>query len=179
MKNKKDLTNSLSLLASFLKSYEDGNVLMYLPMAVELRKLVCEDLMSSVVPSIKLHKIHMAALFEKTPSLLVGLVSMMPGEVSVLSSGAVSLSLRFSRGRELMTVTEWTKQPFFSGNITLNELIKSVADKEAAHSDPDYNKTLQHCRSWSFVDVNCHILGIYGISKYIHALFMNEYQAFL
>ncbi|HCM42748.1 MAG TPA: hypothetical protein DIS66_05510 [Candidatus Omnitrophica bacterium] len=42
-----------------------------------------------------------------------------------------------------MSIVDWLNQPLFNEEITVGELVRSVADKEGAHSDPDYNDTLR------------------------------------
>lgn len=179
-KNKSDLENSFELLAFYIKHYEEGRTNLYLPMAVELRKLLCEKdpapLITRVIPNFNLYKLNTTKIFEQTPSLLVGLENIMPGRLENLENGITNFSLGFAKEKELMSIDNWVDQYFFNENITIRELIKSVADKEATHSDKNYNNTLLHCKNWSFNDTNCHILGIYAISKYLYSTFISEYS---
>ncbi len=179
-KNKQDLINSFKLLETHIATYETGNYIVYQAMAVELRKLLCETnpspLLTRVITDFKLHKLHSAKLFEKNPSLLEGLVNFMPGTLSTMNKTIPIFNLSFAEGWEQMNVSDWADQIFFKEKITIRELIKSVADKEGAHSDENYNDTLIHCKSWSFNNTESHILGIYAISKYVLAVFKNEYE---
>jgi hypothetical protein len=102
----------------------------------------------------------------------------MPGRLSVVN-GKTTFILLFSKNKELMNLDEWLDQIFFKEKITIRELIKSVANKEAAHADINYNKTLTHCKSWLYNDVECHIFGIYGITRFIKDLVEIEYKSFL
>ncbi len=179
-KNKQDLINSFKLLEIHLNSYERGNFLLYQPMAVELRKLLCEtrpsSLLSRVIPDFHLHKLNFVKILENTPSLLKGLQNFMPGRLEIINQNVAVFTLLFSKDIEQMPVDNWVDQIFFKEGVTIRELIKSVADKEGAHSDKDYNNTLLHCKRWSFNDIESHILGVYAISKYVLALFKNEYE---
>jgi len=179
-KNKQDLINSFKLLETHIKTYEEGNFLVYQPMAVELRKLLCETnaypLLDRVIPNFKLHKLNFAKILENTPSLLEGLQNVMPGRLEILNKTVPVLTLLFSKGMEQMSVDDWMNQIFFKEEITIRELVKSVADKEGAHSDKNYNDTLLHCKSWSFNETESHILGIYAVSKYLLAVFRKEYE---
>lgn len=65
---------------------------------------------------------------------------------------------------------------FFKEGISIRELIKSVADKEAAHADRKYNDTLLHCKNWTFNDVECHILGIYALAKFSYDFITIEHN---
>jgi len=105
-KNKKDLLNSFELLNTYIQGYEEGNFLLYLPMSVELRKLLCENspspLISRVVPNFKLHKLHFSEIIEKVPSLLNGLENFMPGRLEVSSNNVTRFTLLFATSKEKM-----------------------------------------------------------------------------
>lgn len=179
-KNKTDLLNSFQLLSTYLKGFENGEQLLYLPMAVELRKLLCENnpspLVTRVIPDFKLYKLHSATLFDGTPSLLKGLEHFMPGKLEVGDNNVTILRLSLSRTKELMEVREWTDQIFFKEKITIRGLIKSVADKEGAHSDANDNATLEYSKNWLYKDVSSRILGIYAIARLVYDVFENEYK---
>jgi len=180
-KNKQDLINSFKLLETHMKTYEEGNFLIYQSMAVELRKLLCETnpspLLNRVIPNFKLHKLNFSKILENTPSLLEGLQNIMPGRMEKINKTIPIFTLLFSKENEEMIINDWVDQIFFNEKISIRELIKSVADKEGAHSDKNYNNTLLYCKSWSFNDVESHILGIYAISKYVLAVFKKEYES--
>jgi hypothetical protein len=182
-KGVEDFKNSMSLLKSFLDSYEKGDSLIYLPMAVELRKLLCEKqdspLIERVIPGIELYKLHSTELFANNPNLLEGLQNFMPGRIALSPGKLPTFDLLISKQSERMKVELWVNQMFFKEGITVRELIKSVADKLAAHADKNYNDTLIHCRNWTFNDVECQILGIYGISKFIYDFVNLEYPEYI
>jgi len=66
----------------------------------------------------------------------------MPGQLTVSTNGNYQFELSFAQSETLMSIDDWMQQPVLSPKISVRELIKSVADKEGAHSDPDYNETL-------------------------------------
>lgn len=80
-KNKKDFIFSIKLLKSYLKNFEDGDKLFYLPMAVELRKLFCDKnpLIISIIPDFKLKKLHVTEMIEEGFITSSKLVNMVPG----------------------------------------------------------------------------------------------------
>jgi hypothetical protein len=176
----KDFKNSILLLKFYISSFESGNTLMYLPMAVELRKLLCEKqgggpLLEQVIPGIELYKLHSTELFGNNPGLLIGLQNFMPGRLGVLEGKLPTFNLLFSQKREKIKLEKWVGQMFFKEGISICGLIKSVADKEAAHADENYNDTLLHCMNWTYNNVECHILGILSLAKFIYDLVTFEY----
>lgn len=178
-KNKIDLLNSIDLLNHYLSEFEKGNLTLYIPMSVELRKLLCEKdpspLITRVLPDFKLYKLHSTSIFEKTPSLLDGLQHIMPGRLIVCEGKTPILTLLFSEDRELMRVDEWVNQFFFKEGITIYEFIRSVADKEGAHADPKDDANLKYCKNFSYGNLPSRILGIYSIARFVYDLIQEEY----
>ena len=179
-KQKEDFKNSISLLKSYIDSYECGNSLVYLPMAVELRKLLCETqgkpLLDQVIPGVELYKLNSTELFENNPGLLDGLQNFMPGRLIFPQGKLPIFNLSFSQKKEKINLRLWVNQMFFKEKISIYELIKSVADKEAAHADKNYNDTLLHCKNWTFNDVGCHILGVYALARFIYDFVTTEHK---
>lgn len=99
-----------------------------------------------------MHKLHWTEILEKTPSLAEGLVMIMLGQLSIDKNGLSNFQLTFARSQTLISVEEWVKQPFFNVKFTVWELIKSVADKEAAHSDIDYDQNLLFAKHVQYVN---------------------------
>ena len=179
-KQKEDFKNSIFLLKTYINLYEVGNSLIYLPMAVELRKLLCKNkegaLIKHIIPNIELYKLHSTEFFANNPNLLVSLDNFMPGRLSFSDDKLPKFNLLFSTKKEKIKLESWIDQMFFKEGITICELIKSVADKQAAHADRNYNDTLLHCKIWTFNDVGCHILGVYALSKFIYDFVSIEYK---
>ena len=57
--------------------------------------------------------------------------------------GATWSGIPFDSEGDRLSIVDWLNQPLFNEEITVGELVRSVADKEGAHSDPDYNDTLR------------------------------------
>jgi hypothetical protein len=106
-------------------------------------------------------------VLEKAPSLADGLVVIMPGRLDISATGVSKFALTFAESGEMMAPKEWIGQPFLSPSITLWELVKSVADKEATHSDPDFNQTLVNAKMVKYVDKDSHIPAIIAIGDYL------------
>jgi hypothetical protein len=149
-------------------------------MAVELRKLLCDSnpspLLARVLSQFRLYKLHVAEIMENAPSLLNGLKHFMPGKLISTKYNVPILLLSISNKKETMAINEWVNQIFFKENVSIRDLIKSVADKEAAHSDPEFNATLKYCKEWSYNDIFCHVVGIYAISRLVYDVFELEYK---
>ncbi|MBI2019874.1 hypothetical protein HYS94_00425 [Candidatus Daviesbacteria bacterium] len=173
-KQREDLIKSFRLLDFYLNHFEKGKVELYLPMATELNKLLCDSntpLVVLVIGDVKLPRLYFTKLLQEMPSLLDGLEHFMPGKLSFTKRGVPIFNLVFSQEVELIDIKDWLNQIFFKEGITIRELIKSVRDKEAAHSDPDYNEVLKNTREWLYGNEASHILGIYGISRLLFDVF--------
>jgi hypothetical protein len=165
-----DFRASLAILKANLGLFEEGARDVYRVIAVELRKLMCDrprPLLLRVFREVHLHKLHLTGLLEECPSLAVGLVNYIPGRLTCDANGRAVFRLLFDKSKARLSLKEWIQQPCFNREITIHELIKSVADKEGAHADPDYNTTLRHTRQWKLIDDASHTMVVCGISRYL------------
>ncbi len=114
-----DFFASLRLLRTNIDLFYRGLFDAYRSVALELRKLLCENnaLLSRLFIEIKLHQLHSANLFQNHPNLLEGLVHFMPGRLG-LENGSYKFALLFSQDCTQLTMTDWLDQPFFSEKIT-------------------------------------------------------------
>jgi len=62
---------------------------------------------------------------------------------------------------------EWLNQPYISGKITIKELLKSVRNKEGAHSDEKYDDTLAKTRFFMIAGIPINVIGIASIGEYV------------
>lgn len=168
-KSEDDFQASVRVLQGALAMYDSGLKDAYRVVATELRKLLCDKdpLLVRVRPNLKLHKLHWTEVLESCPSLAEALEVMVPGQSSISSDGTYHFELMFAKSMMLMEPEEWIRQPFFSPSITIRELIKSVADKEGAHSDPDYNETLVRAKMVKYVRDDSHIPAIVALGDYL------------
>ena len=135
-KNKNDLITSFRLLGSYLQQFEEGKFFFYLPISVELRKLLCDtkdrkpsSLLNKVLPDAKLPKLHFTKIINGMPSLLNKLEHFMPGELITTQDGVMKFQLLYADPIELIDIDTWIEQLIFKDGITIRELIKAVADK--------------------------------------------------
>jgi hypothetical protein len=168
-KSEDDFQASVVVLQEALRMYDSGERDAYRLIATELRKLLCDrdPLLPRVRPGLKLHKLHWTQVLEGCPSLAEGLEVMMPGQLTVSRDGTYDFELVFAQPTALVGPTEWVGQPFLSPSITVWELIKSVADKEGAHSDRDYNETLVRAKMVKYVRDDSHIPAVVALGRYL------------
>ena len=167
-KSEADFRASLRILSKAVNDYIGGFEDAYRTVAVQLRLLLCDrnPLLPRVRPDLQLHKLKWTEILEGMPSLAEGLAIMMPGQLTFSGGGLSYFELLFAKSG-LLPVNRWIEQPFFSPHVTVVEIIKSVADKEGAHSDPSFNDTLLEAKVVKYVDVESHIPGIIAIGQYL------------
>ncbi len=162
-----DLDDAVCILESNIRSFREGNVSVYKVIAVQLRVLLCDKqnpLLPRVCREVRLHPLWGSKTKEQT----VGLVFTMPTMVSPKGKSGPETARLFDESREPIELKEWLDQALFSQRITIRELIDSVRNKEAAHSDRHYNETLKLTRGFSLVgDEKAHIICIVVIGEYI------------
>lgn len=95
------------------------------------------------------------------------LVFQMPARVHFDGKGGSKIQILFDERKTPIPLKEWLDQGLFNINITLRQLIKSVTNKEGAHSDPKYDPTLRFTKSVKLVDQDIHIKFIVAIGEYI------------
>lgn len=95
----------------------------------------------------------------------------MPGEFITTRDGSMKFELLYSNPIESMDIEPWIEQRIFKDGITIRELIKSVADKEGAHSDLNYHDIVKYAKNWHYGNISSHIFGISGIAKLLYQIF--------
>ena len=148
----------------------------YRVVATELRKLLCDKkaLLPRVFQEVKFHKLHLTGLLEKDPSLADHLLVYVPGRLSADNTGKSRFVLTFDSARQQMELGPWLDQPLFAPNLSVRDLIMSVANKEGAHSDPDYNESLLRAKMVEYVKEESHQPCIIAIAEYVLAFVRTE-----
>lgn len=161
-----DLYDSRQILKSSLRLFHSGESSAYRSVAIQLRLLLCDTqnpLLPRVCKQVKLHPLfsyHGNELDE-------GLVFQLPTMVSPPGKVGPETARLFDESRDPIDLEEWLNQPFISSDLTIRKLIKSVADKLAAHSDPKYGKDLEFLKSIALIDNPAHVKGIVITGEYI------------
>ena len=173
-----DFLDCLSVLQTNLVAFDGGPAASYRVLATELRKLLCDKAGSTLLPRVfrdpRLHKFHWTKLVEQRSSIADKLVFQQPGSLETHPGKQPRFELKFATPTEVMPLDDWLQQPMFNSKITVRELIKSVADKEGAHADPDYNETLLFAKGVKFVEDDSHQHAIAAIARYLVAFIAHE-----
>ncbi len=145
----RDLEASLAVIETNMKAYHSGVKSAYLPVAVELRKLLCDTQRGKDISLIKrlFPDLYLRPLLGKQENVDEYTALYIPGQIQFDGQGGSSLSELFNESAPSLSLDEWLQQKLFDATITIREFIRSVADKEAAHSDEDYNSTLSKTKS--------------------------------
>ena len=172
-----DLKDSIDILEDNVTLFHNGRISAYRVIAVQLRLLLCDRyaLIPRVCQTVKLHPLLGYIKKEENDewkrkfghSMKEGLVFQMPAMVHFDGKGGSRIEVLFDERKQPIALEEWLDQDLFNKDITIRELIKSVANKEGAHSDPDYNKALKFTKSVKVVDKDIHIEFIVAIGEYI------------
>lgn len=159
-----DLKNVIEILEINIQHYHKNNKSAYRTVAAQLRLLLC-DKDSSLLPRVfknpKLHPLRLQGIDENTVLFLPS-VTYFDGKGGSKSEGSL-----FDAKKTPIELNDWLDQKLFNKNISIRELIKSIADKEAVHSDPDYNQTLKFSRSVKLVGEAIHQKYVIQIGEYI------------
>lgn len=161
-----DLKASRSILSANIRLFHEGSHDLYRVIAVELRKLLCDGKNSLVPRLFSNPRFH--PLKGRLPDhLKEELVLQIPAMIQFDGKGGSRIVKLFDETAQPIPLEEWLMQDLFNKEITINELIRSVADKESAHSDPNYNETLAFTRGVKLVDEDLRKQHIVAIGEYI------------
>ena len=164
-----DFLASISILEANIRLFHQGVRATYRVVATELRKLLCDGqntLLLRVFTEIRFHKLHWTDILNRSPSLANGLQILLPGRLE-FNSSRPRFKLLFAKTKEQMPLDEWLDQPLFGPDLSVRELLRSVADKEGAHSDPKYNETLARAKLVQYCSEESHLHCIVGFGEYL------------
>jgi hypothetical protein len=146
----------------------------YRVVAVELRKLLCDtnygkdiSLLPRVFPDLKLLRLEVAAIFDRRPEISSIHMHYTPTRLAYPVGELPPFGLQFDETGVKLGISDWVNQPFFSREITMKELIKSVADMEAAHSEEEYKGNLRLMRKFRYNDVESQVVTMLSIGEYL------------
>ena len=136
------LLNSISILDANISLFHAGTKEVYIVIANELRKLVCDknnSLLPKVFSTILCYPIKYPDIKNKQ-----GLILQTFGGMKFNGKGDYKIIDLFDESKSKLLLKDWLKQTllFSFGEISIEQLIKSVSDKEGAHADDNYNQTI-------------------------------------
>lgn len=173
-----DLKASIQIMDVNIQMYDKGVPQVYRVIAVELRKLLCDgknSLLTRIYGDFKLHPISgYWEKIEKNKQWLEKFKKPYP-EITFQTVGAIEqapgkrprIVKIFDVDSKKIPLNDWLDQILWTPHITLKGLIRSVADKESAHSDKTYNETLDFTRGGSFGGQPHHVDVIIKIGEYL------------
>ena len=178
-----DLKHSMNILEGNIRLFHEGNISAYRVIAVQLWLLLCDKkpLVPKVFPDVMLHPLLDYITKEEDEerkrkfghSIEEGLVFQMPAVVRFNGKGGSRIEVLFDEHRQPIELEEWLDQDLFNQKITIRQLIKSVRNKEAAHSDNDYDETLKFSKSIKLVNEDIHIKFVVAIGEYVLKILKN------
>ena len=182
-KSIKDFADCVNNLRTSVNLASSGDISAYKIVATQLRVLLCDSkdgkespLLLKIFQSVKLHPLRNTMLSndDETKKWREGFgpdfnwnnMFIIPAMMEFNGEKANIIEF-FDENLPPIDLKEWLDQPLFTNEISIKELIKSIADKEAAHSDNDYGKTLSTTNQVKIAGKNSHQLFIVAIGKYI------------
>lgn len=148
-KSLNDTEASFSVIASNIKDYYEGNKHAYRPVAVELRKLLCDtnkdsdiSLLKRLFPDFRLRPLYGS---QDKIDKYTGLY--MPGLIHFDGKGSGKIYELINENAPSLSSDNWLNQKLDDATTTVRDFIRSVADKEGAHSDKRYNEILKKTKT--------------------------------
>jgi len=164
-----DLEASLAVIQVNVRAFKSGIEHAYRPIAVELRKLLCDmqrktdrSLLKLLFPDLHLHPLRGNQSFVDEYTVLY-----IPALVYPDGRGGSNIIEFFNESAPSIPIDEWLQQKLFDNSMTIEGFIRSVANKESAHSDPSYNSTLLKTKSVFLANSSLASQTIVAIGCYI------------
>ncbi len=169
MKSLHDLEAALAVILANSNAYYGGNLHAYRPVAVELRKLLCDthgksdnSLVKRFFPDLWLRPLSGdQKRIDEFTTLYI------PGQMKFDGQGGSTITTLFNESAPSLPLDEWLQQNIFDISTTIRGFIRSVADKEGAHSDKSYNAILGKTKSVVLSDDTLTAKTILAIGRYL------------
>lgn len=169
-KDFRDLLASRDILKANIEMFHAGTRELYRVVASELRKLTCDGrstLLSRISPNVTLHPLPNPWGQDEHADKVVFQINSI---IHCDGKGGSRIVKMFDDNAPPIPLENWLDQSLLNQNITIKELIRSVADKEGAHSDKRYNDTLLLTKSVKLVSEDSHKQHIIAIGEYVLGL---------
>jgi hypothetical protein len=177
-KSKENLEGALNIIEDCCKLINQGRIDHWVSVAVQLYILLIDrgnkkgPLIEAFYPNITFHPI-LGYWPNDAKSALSKLIEihgpdnkLYPGMTRVKNGKIYPVYVFDERAAPILR-EEWLNQPYISGKITIKELLKSVRNKEGAHSDEKYDDTLAKTRFFMIAGIPIDVIGIASIGEYV------------
>lgn len=159
-KSLNDIEASFSVIATNVNAYYRGNKHTYRPVAVELRKLLCDknhgvdiSLLKRLFPDF-----HLRPIRGSQDKIDQRTVLYIPSVIYLDGKGFSKVQEFINENAPSLLIDDWLNQKVADASTTMRDFIRSVADGEGAHSDTEYNeilkktKTVAITKNWALCD---------------------------
>jgi len=160
-----DYKATLDNLQGNIELFNKGNKAAYRVVAVQLHLLLCgkNPIVSRVFTSSALHPLRGSMNKEIAKDLIFH----SPALIEFDGQGNSKIISLFDENKAPLSLTEWLEQPLLNNTITIRQLIASIRDKEAAHVDLEYDKTLSFTKTIKLPDDDLQDKYIIAIGEYV------------
>jgi len=169
-KNVKDLLESEDILRNAVKDFYSGKSYVYKTISIELRKLLCDtqnkkdiSLFGLMFPEIKIRALPD---YNIPASLKEGLVMSMPLLSNYDGKGGMIATLSLNRSC-FVSKEEWLNQDLVNKDMTVGKFIRSISDKEGAHSDTTIDEYIKKINMFVIGNEDTYKYLIVAIGEYI------------
>jgi len=167
-----DLNDSIEQIDFSVEQFRQGKKSFYKTVAVQLRLLLCDvsgrkSLLKRIFSQSAFHPLRGNLLTSLDDDLKKSLVFYSPALINFDGKGGTKIESLFNINGKPLFLEEWLNQNLLSLNINIGQLIRSVADKEGAHSDPDYDETLEFTNLIRISNDSSHSQYIIAIGEYV------------
>jgi hypothetical protein len=169
-KNIKDFIECQLILENAVSDFNSGKTFSYKTIGIELRKLLCDtkgkkdiSIFARMFPGIQMRPLYGYSFPE---SLKEGLVCLVPMKMNYDGKGGMIASLSLDANC-LVYRNEWLDQSVLFQSLTIRNLIRSVSDREGAHSDFDIDSSIAEINGIKMGPEDTHKYLIVAIGEYI------------
>lgn len=169
-KNLNDLIEAKHIILNAVDDFYHGKSYAYKIVSVELRKILCDtnrkkdvSLFHRLFPDIKFLPISGYSLPD---NLKHDAVYSLPLKIQYDGKGVSKASLSLDSSCRI-SKDEWIKQNIVDSEITIEQFIRSISDKEGAHSDPEIELFIRKVNSLRIGNEETYKYLIVAIGEYI------------
>lgn len=172
IKQIKGAIDCFKIIHTCLKGYFDGQVYMYKPISAQLRILFCDSfrgkdnsLIYRIHPDIKLLAFKEIKFENQSGPISIAST---PYYIVDHKNGVVDATLDIAPPYKYLSLKEWRTQIIDFSNLNVNDIIRSVADKDGgAHLDDTDCEKLKKMRGHNPTKIGSNVLFIISLAHYV------------